>query len=133
MKALIAEDDFASRKLLQKTLEKHGACDVAVNGQEAVTAFREAVDKGEKYDLICLDIMMPELDGHATLSKIREIEQQKGIIGLDGVKIIMVTAMDDPKNVLGAFREGCEAYITKPLDRAKLFEHLESFGLVKKP
>ena len=131
MKFLIAEDDFTSRKLLQRTLEKYGMCDVAVNGKEALTAFTEALKKGEKYDLICLDIMMPELDGHGVITKVRDIEVKNGIGGLDGVKIVMVSGLDDTKNVLTAFREGCEAYITKPLDRKKLFEHLRSFGLIE--
>ena len=63
MKILIAEDDFASRKFMLRFLSKFGECDVTVDGMEAVDAFLMALDCDEGYDLVCLDIMMPELDG----------------------------------------------------------------------
>jgi two-component system chemotaxis response regulator CheY len=130
MKCLIVEDEFMSRKLLQVYLSDYGHCFVAVNGQEAVEAFREALEENEPYDLIFLDIMMPEMDGHDTLEVIRRIESEHGIAGLDGVKVIMTTALDDSKNVMGAFRNGCEAYLVKPIEKKNLLEELEKLGFV---
>ena len=117
MKCLIVEDEFTSRKLLQVYLSDYGNCFVAVNGHEAVEAFREALEENEPYDLICLDIMMPEMDGHETLKAIRRIESEHGIAGLDGVKVIMTTALEDSKDVMGAFKSGCEAYLVKPVEK----------------
>lgn len=130
MKCLIVEDDFTSRKLLQIHLSEYGHCHIAINGKEAIQAFQEEIEKNEPYDLICLDIMMPEMDGHKTLKMIRRIEQNNGINGLDGVKVIMTTAMKDSNDIFGAFKEGCEAYIVKPVKKEKLLQEMEELGLL---
>jgi len=131
MKYLIVEDNFAARRLLKRYLSDYGDCDVAVDGHEAVEAFRQAMDEKEPYDLICLDIMMPNMDGREALMAIRQIEHGHGIDGLDGVKVIMTTALGDSKNVIGSFREGCEAYIVKPVEKNKLLEEMENLGLIE--
>ena len=130
MKCLTVEDDFAARKLLQRYLSDYGDCDVAVDGNEAVAAFRQAIDEKEPYDLICLDIMMPNMDGREALKLIRQIESEHGIGGHDGVKVIMTTALGDSKNVMESFREGCEAYIVKPVEKGKLLGEIEKLGLI---
>ena len=130
LKILIAEDDFTCRKLLQRFLSKYGDCFVAINGREAVEAVREAIDEARPYDLVCLDIMMPEMDGHEALEAIRQIENDHFIAGLDGVKVIMITALADSKSIIKAFRIGCEAYIVKPVNKEKLLEEMEKLGLV---
>ena len=130
MKCLIVEDDFRARKLLQIHLSKYFDCFIAVDGDEAVEAFAEELVKGQPYDLICLDIMMPRMNGHEALKLIREAEQVKGIGGLDCTKIIMTTALGESKDVIGAFREGCEAYIVKPIRKAKLLREVEKLGLI---
>jgi two-component system chemotaxis response regulator CheY len=131
MRTLIVEDDFTSRKMLQIYLREVGDCFVAVNGKEAVEAFTQGFTDDELYDLICLDIMMPEMGGFEALKIIREIEQQHGIDGLDRVKVIMTTASDEPEHIFGAFRTGCEAYIVKPVRKAKLFEEIQDLGLLQ--
>lgn len=128
MKFLIVEDDFTARRVMQRYLFRYGDCDIAVDGSEAIEAFRTALETEEPYDLISLDIMMPNLNGHDTLKQIRQIEAEHGIGGLDVVKIIMTTALGDSEDILGAFREGCEAYIRKPVEKAKLFEEMEKLG-----
>jgi two-component system, chemotaxis family, chemotaxis protein CheY len=131
MRTLIVEDDFSSRLLLQKFLEPYGECHIAVNGREAVDAFRLAQRNGPLYDLICLDIMMPEMDGQNVLKEIRALEKDAGIPEGDGVKILMTTSLKDGKNVMTAFREFCDAYLVKPVDRAKLLESLHKFRLIQ--
>lgn len=130
MKCLIVEDEFTCRRLLQAYLADHADCFIACNGQEAVEAFTEALDTGEPYDLICLDIMMPGMDGHTALARLRQIEADHGIGGLDGVKVIMTTALDDSENVFGAFRAGCEGYVVKPIEKARLLGEMEKLGLI---
>lgn len=131
MKSLIVEDDFTSRLLMQKFLAPYGESHVAVNGNEAIEAFTQAINSDEPYQLICLDIMMPEMDGHATLKEIRAFEENKGIMVGDGVKIIMTTALGDMDNKLTAVKEFCDAYLVKPIDRGKILELIDSFGLIK--
>lgn len=132
-KCLIVEDDLAARKLLQIHLSDWGQCDTAVNGQRAVEAFQQALAANQPYDLVCLDIMMPEMDGHQTLRTLRGLEEERGILGLDGVKVIMTTALRDSENVFHAFREGCEAYVVKPVRKRHLFEEMFRLGLASKP
>ena len=131
MKILITDDDFVCRKVMVKFLSEYGEADVAVNGNEALNAFKSAFEDGEPYDLVCLDIMMPEMDGQSVLKEIRDYEQSKGVFGLESVKIIMTTALNDPENIKTAFREQCEAYIVKPVDKDKLTQKLKELELIK--
>jgi two-component system chemotaxis response regulator CheY len=131
MKFLIVEDDFTSRVILQKMLQPYGETHIAVNGQEAVQAFKAALQYHMPYDLICLDIMMPGMDGQEALKKIRQIEDEQGIEGLRGVKIIMTTSLDDPKSIVEAFKSQCEAYLVKPIETAQIRVHLQKFGLIE--
>ena len=131
MKTLIVEDDFLARSLLSTMLSEHGLCHVAVNGREAIDAIETAFIEGVPYDLVCLDIMMPVMDGQQTLQELRQLEERYGIHGLDSTKVIMITAFDDSQNIMKAFRLGqCEAYLTKPLDRKKLLFHIKELGLI---
>jgi two-component system chemotaxis response regulator CheY len=130
MKTLIVEDDFTSRLLLQGLLQPFGVCHVCINGIEAIEAFKIALEQKEPYDLVCLDIMMPEMDGQTALKKIRELEDKGGIVASRGAKVIMTTALDDKKNIMNAFREQCDIYLVKPIDREKLNESLKSLGLI---
>ena len=130
MKTLIAEDDFTSRLLLQKILEKHGTCHIAVNGKETVEAARKAIEEGEPYDLICLDIMMPEMDGQEALAEIRRLEETMVVSGEIRTRIIMTTALADRTNVLKARERRCDGFLAKPIDKAKLEEDLRRLELI---
>jgi len=130
MKSLLVEDDSATRKLMQRWLSDVSDCDIAVNGVEAVDAFSRALAEGDPYSLICLDIMMPKMDGHQTLEMIRQIEIEHGIAAQDGVKVIMTTALGDSKHVTSAFHEGCKAYIVKPVKKQSLFQEMEKLALI---
>lgn len=130
MKILIAEDDFASRKFMLRFLPKFGECDVTVDGMEAVDAFMMALEANEGYDLVCLDIMMPELDGYQVLKAIRDIEVERGIPEEKRAKVIMTTALNEGRNVTKAFELGCVAYAGKPIDQEKFESVLKKLGLV---
>lgn len=130
MRILIAEDDLTGRKVLQKFLSQYGECDIATDGLEALDSFLMALNEGESYHLICLDIMMPKLDGMKVLKAIRDIEKQKGIEVNSRVKIIMTTALNDKKTVMEAYELGCEAYAWKPIELEKLKEVLISLHLI---
>lgn len=132
MRILIVEDDFASRIVLQKFLAPFGQCDITINGLEAVQAFRLAIDEGNPYDLICLDIMMPEMNGQEALKEIRKIEEERGIYSKDQVKIIMMTALDTPKDVIEAYyKGGCSSYLVKPIIRKKIISLLKEYNLIE--
>ena len=130
MKILLAEDDFATRKFMDKQLSQYGDCDVMVDGEEAVDAFMMALEDDVPYDLVCLDVMMPVMDGYQVLKAIRGIEAQKGISKKDSVKVVMTTALNDERNVKLAFELGCEAYVGKPIDVEKFEKVLNKLGLI---
>ncbi len=130
MKCLIVEDDFTARKLIQIYLSEFGKCFVAVNGKEAVQAVTQAFDEDEPYDLIALDIMMPEMDGIEALKAIRNLEKEQGITGLDTVKVIMTTAKGQSQDIFDAFNTGCEAYLIKPIRKPDLVDEIRKLGLL---
>ena len=130
MKILLAEDDFASRKFMDKQLSRYGECDVMVDGEEAVDAFMMALEDDEPYDLACLDVMMPVMDGYQVLKAIRNIEKQKKIPKDKCVKVVMTTALNEERNVKMAFDLGCEAYVGKPIDVEKFEKVLKKLDLV---
>ena len=130
MRTLIVEDDFTSRLLLQSFLSQYGECHIAVNGREAVEAFRAARENGQPYDLICMDIMMPEMDGQTAVKEIRALEEAGGTLSTDGTKIIMTTALDDVKSVVESFQALCDAYVFKPIDRGMLLGRIRELNLL---
>ena len=129
LRILIVEDDFTCRVLLSEYLRKYGVLHVAINGAEAVQAVRVALAEGLPYDLICLDIMMPEMDGQHALKLIRQSEEAKGILSSDGAKIIMTTALGTLEHVKNAYASLCDGYLVKPLYKAKLEEEMRKLGL----
>ena len=122
LRVLIVEDDPMVADINRKFTEAvtgFVVAGTARNGQEALLLLEK-----EKPDLLILDVYMPEVDGVSVLSLLR-----KSDIPVD---VIMVTAADDSKNIMKAFRQGqCEAYLTKPLDREKLITHIRDLGLIK--
>ena len=130
MRILLAEDDFATRKYMSKFLSKYGSCDVTVDGMEAVDAFMIALDEGEYYDLICLDVMMPVMDGYQALKGIRDIEKDRNIEPENMAKIIMTTVLNEEKHVKMAFELGCTVFSAKPLDVDRFEDALKRLGLI---
>lgn len=130
MKAMIVEDELTSRLLLQELLKEYGPVHIAVNGREAVEAIRAAMEEGEPYELICLDIMMPEMDGQTALKQIRAMEEANGIRSTQGAKIIMTTALGDFKNVSTAYKALSDGYLVKPISSEKLLANLREFKLI---
>lgn len=130
MRILIAEDDYVSRKFLYKFLSQFGECDITVDGMEAIEVFLMAVDEENYYDLVCLDIMMPEVDGIKALKTIRKLEEEREVPDIHKSKVIMTTALNDPKGIFETFDLGSEAYAVKPIDTDKLIDVMQRLGLL---
>ncbi|MDD7056566.1 MAG: response regulator [Selenomonadaceae bacterium] len=129
MKILIAEDDRVSRAFFQKFMSAYGTCDIAVDGMEALDLYMDAVKAKAPYELLCLDIMMPRVDGLKVLKVVRAMEEQHQ---LPRAKIIMMTALADVEYVDEAFALGCDAYASKPVDTAKVEQVMQNLGLLQK-
>jgi two-component system, chemotaxis family, chemotaxis protein CheY len=131
MRVLIAEDDFNGRNFLQKILSPFGSADVAIDGEEAVQAFARALDEGAPYTLVCLDIMMPKMDGHQALKAIRAMEKERQIGSRREAKVVMITALGDPRDIIEAYyKGGADAYITKPIFMNSLIQTIRELGLI---
>ncbi len=126
---LIVDDDRVCRELIKAMIGPYGQCTFAYDGAEAVDAVRLALNDNTPYDLITLDIMMPGMDGHEALTAIRQIEAEHGIHGSDGARVIMTTALRDSKHCIRSFKEGCECYVTKPIDSDDLLGKMRELGL----
>lgn len=130
MKILLVEDDFVTRKIFKNLLNNYGEVDIAVNGVEALEAVSMSYDNGDPYDVIFLDVLMPEMDGQEVLKNTRKLEEERNIFGKDGIKIIMTTVLKDSENIIKAFREQCEGYIIKPAEKENVEKVLRKLELI---
>lgn len=131
MKCLIVEDDLISRRILKELLSPFCDCDIAVNGDEAITSFKLAHDGKHPYDLICMDIMMPVIDGKEALLRIRKLEKEMGVPPQFEVKVVMTSALDDPRTIVQSFyTSGATSYLVKPISKKKLMTELRQLGLL---
>ncbi|MBK8100102.1 MAG: response regulator [Planctomycetes bacterium] len=128
MRILVVEDDFISRNLMVRFLTPLGTVETGEDGKKGVEAFEKALKKGSPFDLVTLDIMMPQMDGHAALQKIRALEKQIGVPQNLRARVLMTTALDDVKNITAAFRELCDDYVVKPVRKPVLFEKIAELG-----
>lgn len=125
LKVLVVEDDSASRLLLQRFLEPYGEIHAAASGRDAVVMFQLAMTQKKPYDLVCLDIMMPEMDGYEALEAIRQMEGKRS-----RAKIVMTTALAGVEDVKKAVQGHCDAYIVKPIKKETLTDKLRSLNLI---
>lgn len=129
MRALIVDDDFYCRNMLHEIMRPFATCDIAVNGEEAVYAFKKTLESGGRYDLVFLDLMMPEMDGQQALREIRSIEKDLAVKEGQEVKIIVTTMLDDRKETHDAFfLGGATSYLVKPIEEKKLIKELTNLG-----
>jgi two-component system, chemotaxis family, chemotaxis protein CheY len=130
MKTLILDDDFAGRLVLQRMVHEYGEVKVAASGTEALKMFVTAHDEGDPFEVIFLDLMLPQMSGQTVLREIRSFEQQKGIAKNRAARILMTTALNDRESVLQAIKYGCDAYLVKPLQPDQVMDYLRKFGKI---
>ncbi|MBF0456316.1 MAG: response regulator [Nitrospirae bacterium] len=134
MRILIADDDSNNRTVLLGMLRSYGDCDIVVNGKEAFEAFVMAHDEKKPYELICLDIMMPVMDGNEALTKMRGYEEEMGLdMPQKEAKIVMTTALDHPDDIVKAYHKGgCTAYLIKPINKKAVMETLSDINVLNR-
>jgi len=128
VRILVVDDEFVSLSKLTLLLSPYGECKAATSGEQALTMVKAAHEEGRPYRLITMDIDMPGMSGQEAVAAIRKLELARGIVtAADEVKILMVTAMTDGRNIMASFRTGCEGYITKPFTKESLGKALAPF------
>jgi two-component system chemotaxis response regulator CheY len=132
LKCLIVDDDELGRELIAHYLEGIAECEMAENGVKAVESFRNAFESGNPYDVIILDIVMPEMDGNTAAKEIRLIEKEWGVVLNEGVNIIVLSSLNTPSDVIQAYVSArSAAHIVKPVQPTKLLSTLSKLGLIK--
>jgi two-component system sensor histidine kinase/response regulator len=119
LRILLAEDGLANQRLAVGLLEKWGhSVSVVANGREAVEAFQR-----EPFDLILMDLQMPELDGFEATAWIRDLERQRG----GHVPVIAMTARAMRGDRELCIKSGMDGYVSKPVRRQALYDAIAPF------
>ena len=124
MRILVVDDDYISRTKLKSLLSAYGDCDAVPNGEIALQMFEKAYKESAPYNLITMDIEMPDLSGQEVVHNIRQWELENKVKTSRQVKILMITIKNDVNDIMSSFKEGCEWYLTKPVTPENLREAL---------
>ena len=128
---LVVDDDEMGRLMLQDFLSEFAACDCAVNGREALDLFEKALAGGIPYDMLCVDLIMPEMNGLALIRKIRAIEKIHPFFSDIHTRIFVISASDSTWEKADLVLDNlCDDFITKPFNRDSLKADLYKYNLV---
>jgi two-component system chemotaxis response regulator CheY len=131
MRFLLVDDDETVHMYLGKLLESYAKCDSALSGGEAVDMYKKAYESGDSYNAVFMDIMMPEMDGHAVVKRLRDLENELQVPGPQEFKLVMITSLKDTKNVSKAFFKGlATCYIVKPFNKVHVLHELRENGII---
>lgn len=126
MRFLIVDDDKSIHMYLQSVLAPYGECHCVVGGKEGVSAFAKAREEAAPYDVVLMDILMPDMTGHQAAMFMRDIEKKDGVTRKDQFTLVMITSLVDDANVSSAFFDAeATCYIVKPLDKAEVIAELK--------
>lgn len=127
---LVVDDDELGRELLVLNMEGIAWCDTASNGREALQKYSASL-AAQPYDIIFLDIIMPEMDGHEAAKTIRRMELEQGITPDKGVNIIVMSALNTPQDIVKSYISAQSvAHLVKPVKPEKLKKTLRQLGLI---
>ncbi len=130
MRALIVDDELLNAVILMKYLGEDWECDFAINGTDAVDSFVNSCQKKVPYDLVCMDIMMPEMSGLNAVKALRDYEASHAVSKKAG--ILIVTALADTADRLESHACGCDGYLVKPVTKQQFTEELQKLDLCDK-
>ncbi|MEQ8224600.1 MAG: response regulator, partial [Candidatus Eremiobacterota bacterium] len=128
VRILVVEDNIKNQEIVRVSLEKEGyAVDCAGNGKEALSAVSKI-----PYDIILMDIMMPEMDGITATEEIRKREKVNGSF----TPIIAMTAYSDRADAVRCYKAGVNDYLPKPVNSKELLKSIENllkdYGKIEK-
>ena len=131
IRALIAEDHFATRWRMKRLMEPHICCDIAVNGDEVLSAFQMSQEDGTPYDIMLIDLELPGGDPQKIIADIRKREERRNIVRLDKIKFVAISTPDTPRNALIEILSQCEGHVTKPIRKGDFLGQLHSMGFLQ--
>lgn len=130
MRFLVVDDEPTARTMLSLLLGELGDIDEAVDGDEALVHFVRALQNRLPYDLICIDLSMPGIDGLELIEQLREFERAHGYEYRS--RMVVVSASRAGEDIVSAFRNQADGYLTKPINIGKLEKLLRDFSITKK-
>ena len=130
MRILVVDDEVVSRKKMMKSVSSLGTCEGVQNGNAAISAVQTALEEWKLYDLITLDISMPDISGTKVLTHIRDMETKKGLDNEERATILMVTSHSDLDTVKACAGK-CNGYIVKPFNKDVIMEKLKKTGVIR--
>lgn len=128
LKILVADDVASNREILRLILSKFGSCDVFENGDLALAAVREAHAAGAPYDILCLDILMPGMNGDEVLGRIRQDEADRGIDASSGLRVLCLTTLDIKVEFKDIKSDPGTVLIEKPVTSRQIEEAMSRLG-----
>ncbi len=129
MKTLVVDDNIVNRTSMLKIIEGLGENLAAKNGQEAIDLFKFHLVHSKPFDLVLLDIVMPDVDGIKVLKAIRQLEKENLVMLQNRSKVLMVTSHSHKDIVLTAMKMGCDDYIVKPFRKEVIFKKLKDLNI----
>ncbi len=124
MRILVVDDELVSRKKMMKIVEGLGRCEAVVNGRAAISAVKTALENWDLFNLITLDISMPDISGTEVLAAVRKLEEERGLEEDEKAKILMVTSHAEVDMVKACVGK-CDGYIIKPFNKEVMTEKLK--------
>jgi len=129
MRILIVDDDYVSRSKLKAILGLQGDCDCAASGEIALKMFEAADKEMMPYNLVTVDVEMPEMNGKELVAQLRQWEEKHGVGLTERAKILMVTIKKELRTVSASYSEGCDGYLVKPVTPETVAQALKEIGM----
>lgn len=129
MRILIADDELVSRKKIEKIMSNFGECQSVESGAAALESFWMAWNEWRPFDLVCLDVGMPDTDGTEVLYEVRRMEEEHSVAPEHKAKVLMITAHGDRDTIVTCVQAGCDGYITKPFNVNTIRDKMTEIGL----
>lgn len=131
LRALIIEDEPVNRRFLLLALGPHATCEAAATAEDGLATFRRALDDGEPYGLVLLDLKLPGMDGLKCLEHLRALEDERELPSPLRAQVVVTTVLDDDQAASRAFVQGQAAsYMVKPFQAGQLLAELSKLGLI---
>jgi two-component system chemotaxis response regulator CheY len=125
LRFLVIEDEATTGHLLQFILNRQGACDLLETGSEGMAAFRQALEEGRPYDLVMLDLFLPDMHGDQVLKQFHNLESQHGIRAPgDKCCVLINTASKDLDQMRQALEWEPDGYLIKPINMNLILEKI---------
>ncbi len=131
IKTLIVEDVTVLQKMISRIIKSYAEVTSIDNGVEAIYLYTKAILNDDPYDLICLDIYIPEMNGLEVLQNIRKFEEKIGLSSENRVKIIVITSLANNESFEREIKKYADSFLNKPFSPADLTNELNKYFLIK--